>query len=385
MVGLVAAIALAVIVAASVVVLSVFNGYGDLLIEGSSPFDPDLLIKPREGQFASFEEQEVKQALAKEAIAWTTPFIYSEGMLSVAGAFQPAKLIGVTATYSQQQSLEEILYKGHLGIEGAEVTMGSELYMALALPEEGASLTLVMPHRTRKINPLLPHTSLVSRQLQVAGVVHSNNEQYNHALFLSIDTLRSCLDLPKNSSSALGIYLHTESLPHINTLQKELQKQLGKTYRVLDRYQQQPELVKLVSIEKWFTYCILAFILFLAGFNVICSSTLLLIEKERDRFLFHALGAYPSTVRKIFVGHSLAISLIGAFVGMALGIVLCLLQQRFGFATFSLGTTAIPYPSKLLVQDLFPIFALVLILSFIAAWIPARLLIKSHPQSIHLS
>lgn len=384
-VSLVATVAIAVIVTASVVVLSVFNGYGDILIDGSSPFDADLLIKPSKGQFVSLEDESIKKSLEHDAIAWIAPFVYGEGMLTSKGTFLPAKLIGVPYGYTEQNGLKKLLYKGSLKAEGTATTLGSELYMALALPEEGDTLTLVLPHRTRKINPLLPYASLINRDLHVAGVIHSNNERYNHTLFLSIDTLRACLQLSPNTSSAIGIYLRTAYLPRIKSFQKELQQKLGKEYTIQNRHQQQPELTKLVSIEKWFTYCILAFIMFLAGFNVICSSTLILIEKRRDRFLFHALGASSSTIRKIFIGHSLAISLIGATIGIILGILLCLLQQQFGFATFSIGSNEVAYPVKLFASDLLPIFALVSLLSFIAAWLPARLLIKSHLSIAPLS
>lgn len=146
------------IVTASVVVLSVFNGYGDILIDGSSPFDADLLIKPSKGQFVSLEDESIKEALEHDAIAWIAPFVYGEGMLTSKGTFLPAKLIGVPQGYTEQNGLK-LLYKGSLKAEGTATTLGSELYMALALPEEGDTLTLVLPHRTRKINPYfrMPH------------------------------------------------------------------------------------------------------------------------------------------------------------------------------------------------------------------------------------
>ena len=107
-VSLVATVAIAVIVTASVVVLSVFNGYGDILIDGSSPFDADLLIKPSKGQFVSLEDESIKKSLEHDAIAWIAPFVYGEGMLTSKGTFLPAKLIGVPYGYTEQNGLKKI-------------------------------------------------------------------------------------------------------------------------------------------------------------------------------------------------------------------------------------------------------------------------------------
>lgn len=387
LVGLIATVAISLIVAASIVILSVFNGYGELLIKGASVFDADLLIKPQQGQYSTFEGQSIKEILKNDAITWYAPILYGEGLISsYNGQFCPAKFLGIDSLFSIKKNLDTLLYKGVFDITKDNVSIGSELYMELTLPREADTLTLIQPRRTKKINPLAPYTSLQQKDFLLAGVIHSNNEQYNRTLFLSRKNLRSMLELSPKQASALAIYLTKEAKERLPKIKKEWQNKLSQQgYIIKDQYEQQPELTKLVSMEKWFSYAILVFIMILATFNVICSSSLLILEKQRDRFLFSSLGASLGSIRKIFLGHTGGITFIGVLVGAILGILLCILQQTYGFATYSIGTTAVPYPIKILWSDLISIVGMLLLLSFIATWLPSRFLIsKKKSLPLHL-
>lgn len=385
LVTIIATIAIAIIVAASVIILSVFNGFGNLLINDSSPFDSELVIAPSKGGYSTFSDDLIKQALNNKNIASYTPVLYGEGMAVIGSSFNPAKLYGVTSAFYSGKSFSQSLYWGNFSTAGNRMVMGLELYLSLAMPSENEAVTLILPRRTTKINPLLPLSSLNNTQLTPSGVIRTNTDRYNHALFLSIDTLSNLLELPLHSASFLALSLHNNSPKAVRSTAKQLNALLSPHYKVLDKQAQQPEVTKLIAMEKWFTYCILVFIMALAAFNVICSTSLLIIEKQRDRYLFSAIGLHRTYIRQLFIWQSFGASLLGAFGGVILGIVVCMIQKSTSFLTFGSASGSVPYPVSFHMLDLIPLLGMVIVLCFLASWLPTRAFIRNSSSLEHLS
>lgn len=376
LVTLISAITIAVIVAASVVILSVFNGYGTMLLAGATPFDAELLLRRTDDALFSRDNQGLRKVLALKEVAASSELIYGEAVVAADNSYQAARLIGVDECYTEVNDLKPVMHSGDFDVKNSGLVVGAQLFMALGMPDEKKPLMLLMPRRTEKINPLAPLASLLQARGRVTGVVLSNNEQYNNTLFLSADSLRKLLDLPPTACHAMALKLSDGKRAN-RDIKRMIAREAGEGFVVLDRSEQQAGIVRLVALEKWLTYCILAFITFLAAFNVICSSSLLILEKQRDTRLFSAIGARRKDIRRIFVGHSLGITSLGTVCGLIFGLLLCLLQQSTGLFTFTAGITQQAYPVEISFTDLLPIVAMVLLLGFFAAFLPARALIKN--------
>ena len=111
------------------------------------------------------------------------------------------------------------------------------------------------------------------------------------------------------------------------------------SFTILSQHEQQADAYRIMQIEKWLTFLLVFFILLIASFNAIGALSMLIIDKEAQISTLRNLGADPSLIRRIFTCEGWLITGIGAVVGLILGIILCLLQQHFGFITLGGGDT----------------------------------------------
>ena len=161
----------------------------------------------------------------------------------------------------------------------------------------------------------------------------------------------------------------------ISSAKKQIQEIAGNSYRVLDRYEQQEDTFNIMKIEKLMAYFFLTFILVVACFNIIGSLSMLIIDKQRDAATLRALGARDTLIKRIFLFEGWLISVIGAIVGVALGLLLCLLQQQFGLVSLgqSSGSFVVDaYPVSVHYSDVLLIFITVIIVGFISVLYPVR-------------
>lgn len=177
--------------------------------------------------------------------------------------------------------------------------------------------------------------------------------------------------------SSLELRLKTGS--DLDAVKAEMQKIAGRKYRILDRYEQQEDTFKIMAIEKMIAYIFLTFILVVACFNIIGSLSMLIIDKKDDVVTLRNLGANDKQIARVFLFEGRMISTIGAVIGIALGLLLCLLQQQYGFVKLgsSEGSFIVDaYPVSVHYWDVAVIFVTVIAVGWIAVWYPVRYLSK---------
>ncbi|MGL4492770.1 MAG: ABC transporter permease, partial [Tannerellaceae bacterium] len=195
-----------------------------------------------------------------------------------------------------------------------------------------------------------------------------------------ISMMRSLLDYT-NEVSALELKLTSPA--YIERVKKELQSRLGENYLVKDRHEQQEASFKMMQVEKWMTFLILTFILMIALFNVVSSLSMLILEKKDDVRTLRFMGADDKLISRIFLIEGWMIAGLGALFGVAIGVVLCLLQEHFGFISMgdSSGTFIIDaYPVELEWGDIAFVLATVSSIGFLAAYYPVYYLGKKWLQ-----
>jgi len=176
-----------------------------------------------------------------------------------------------------------------------------------------------------------------------------------------------------------AVELKVKDSGDIAPVKKEIQRILGDQYIVQDRFEQQEASFKMMQVEKWMTFLILTFILAIALFNVVGSLSMLMIEKQEDVSTLRNMGADDSLIRRIFLFEGWMISGFGALIGVLIGVVLCLLQQEFGFIKLGEAAGAFiieAYPVRVVTVDIITVFVTVLTIGFLAAWYPVRYLAK---------
>jgi lipoprotein-releasing system permease protein len=130
-----------------------------------------------------------------------------------------------------------------------------------------------------------------------------------------------------------------------------------------------------MKIEKLIAYIFLTFILMVACFNIIGSLYMLIIDKKDDVVTLRNLGASDKQITQIFLFEGRLISAIGAIFGIAVGLLLCWIQQTYGVISLgsSEGSFVInAYPVSVHPWDVIIVFLTVMAVGFLSVWYPVH-------------
>ncbi len=359
---------------ALVCVLSVFNGFQGIIEGLFSNFDPPLQITATHGK--TFEPDSVRQVLSLDEVEAYCEVIQDNALVRYGDKQQPIQIKGVPAHYRQINHIDSILIDGKFVLDDKYVptavagiglvrTLGASVHFV-------EPMWLYVPKRQSRVNMMQPDKAFYREFIYLSGVFMVQQEKYDHALMLvPLDLARKLYEYP---SAVTAIELKLKDGCDEASVQATMQQMLGDAYQVKNRYEQQAEFYSMLQVEKWVTYLILSFILVIAVFNVIGSLSMLMIDKRQDVQVLQSLGATDAAIRRIFLLEGWMISVVGAIVGVLLGLVLCLLQQHFGLISLGSGEGFIiaDYPVQVQAMDVVLIVCTVVLFGFLAAFYPSK-------------
>lgn len=366
---------------AMICTLSVFNGFKGLTTTLFSVFDPDLKITPVEGKVFDPTTANMERICALPGVELCCGVLQENALVRYGGRQEIAVLKGVDSMFHHLVQIDTVIIDGRFILSEDEFSyavMGIGLASSLGVNAAFAyPAEIYMPKREATVNAANPSSSFQVEYAHVGGVYHINQPVYDEGFMLvPIELLRSMLNYEKEVS-ALELKLIPDT--DVALVKKEITNLIGHGFVVKDRYEQQEASFKMVQIEKWVSYLMLCFILILALFNVLGSLAILMIEKEADVSKLRSMGADNRLINKIFLFEGWMISLLGAIIGVVIGLLLCFLQQHFGF--ISLGETAgtfivDAYPVEVDWWDVLLVFLTVVTIGFIAVLYPVHYLGK---------
>ena len=366
---------------AMICALSVFNGFKGLTTTFFSVFDPDLKITPVEGKVFDPTTAEMRRIYELPGVQSCCGVLQENALVSYGDRQEISVLKGVDSSFHHLVQIDKAIIDGqfvlndgdfYCGVLGIGLASSLGVNAAFARP-----LELYMPIRDRQINLANPSTSLAVEYVLIRGVYHINQPVYDDGfMFVPISLMRSMLNYEKEVSA-----LELKLVPEVNetSVKKQISSIIGNGFVVKDRYEQQEASFKMVQIEKWVTYLMLCFILVLALFNVLGSLAILMIEKEEDVSNLRGMGADNRLINRVFLFQGWMISLLGAVIGVVIGIFLCFLQQNFGFIKLGENAGAFivdAYPVKIEWVDVLIVFVTVVTVGFIAVLYPVHYLGK---------
>ncbi|MBQ7438790.1 MAG: ABC transporter permease [Paludibacteraceae bacterium] len=373
----ISAVAVGVVTAAMICVLSVMNGFGALVEHMFSEFDPALMIVPTTGQTLRTDTEPIASLYAREDIEAVSMQLEQTALIRYKDHQLPARVMGVDDLFTRTANIDSIITDGFYSVwDGAfdRAVLGRGLAAQIGINAHfTGALHLYAPERTEKINMLRPDKSLRHEHAFIAGTFAVNQVEYDDQLILvSLPLAQRLFDYDEHTATALRI--HPKEGVKISNLKSQIAYLLGQEYRVLDRYEQQQDFFRILRIEKLLTILLLVFILIIASFNIIGSLSMLIIDKSEDIRILSHMGADESTIRRVFLLEGWFISSLGTICGLAAGVLLCLGQQHFGWLTLGNGAEYIisAYPVQVLWWDVLLVAAIVLALGFAAAYYPSR-------------
>lgn len=335
--------------AALIIVLSVFNGFEELVLSMFNRFNAELLVEPVKGKTFKLDEFPTADIQSLNAIQYLEPALEENVLIRYRDKQNIVRMKGVEPDYTAMNRLDTAIVQGDFILqEGrlcyAVIGYGIAYNLQVLLSDFQNPLHFYVPDKNKKLSTNLQNNFKMAR-LFPSGFFSLRTDYDEKYVFVPLSFAQELLDLPESASHIeIGIQQGFDA----DEVKKELIVLLGPNFSIKTRAEQQTFLLKMMRTERWAIFLILSFILLIAAFNVIGSLSMLIIDKTKDIFTLHALGANRSFILGVFAWEGLFISMVGGLIGLFIGGTIAGLQQNYGFISLGGGGN--------FVVDAYPVF-----------------------------
>lgn len=365
---------------ALIIVLSVFNGFDSLIKSMFSNFDPDIKITPAQGKVFDPQTDTLRRISQLSYVDCVCETLEENVLLEYDKHMQPATLKGVSEQYSRLTGIDTTIISGEFVLDNGRRQMavlgaGLAYYLSVNVNFIG-SIRIYVPKRNGRIS-MNPERAFSNSYIFPSGIFAIQQEIDNRYMIVPIDFARNLLDY---STQVSALELKLKPGTDRDRARDEISAIVGSDYVVRTQYQQHEMLYKVMKSEKFAIFLILTFILIIGSFNMIGSLSMLIIDKKNDIATLNSLGFDRKGIQRIFIYEGWIISIGGAILGLLLGLLVCWLQQTYGFLKLdSMGTFVVSnYPVKIVWTDLMLALATVVVIGLLASWYPNRLFTKRY-------
>ena len=364
--------AIAIGTAALLTILSVSNGFSEIVNGLYSDFYADLRVVPKSSKFVQLSQNQLNAVRQIPGVHYATGIVENKAIL-VHNENQTVVFVkGVDSNYIHINKVNQYLKRGVFEVGSLDspklvLGIGVEENLLLFNTDLGASMELIAVGRSGKALKSIDQLNhLVAKQSGAFSVQQEFDVQY---VFTSNQFAQYLFDLDSNQYSGIELSI---DLAKEKTIVAAIQNLLGPSFSVQNKYQQNADLYKIMQIEKWIIFAILALIMVVASFNLVGALTMLVLEKQKDIQVLQALGANKKMVRRIFLTEGLLLSMLGSGIGMLLAYGLAWVQLTYHLIPLEGGSFLIDYyPVAIKAEDFFLVTGTVLVIAILASWIPA--------------
>ncbi|MFA5971241.1 MAG: FtsX-like permease family protein [Lentimicrobiaceae bacterium] len=369
-------VGVAVGTAALIIVLSVFNGFESVVVSLFSVFDPDIKITVVEGKTFHQNEIDADKIRAIPGVIKYTEVVEENALLYYKKQQFLATIKGVDSLYQVNSPISDsLLVTGEMMLQKDSLDFaipgyGIAYFLNLDMKAPDNLISVYIPKRKGSITGL-PQESFRSEFIRPIAIFSVQQDFDDKYMLVPLRFARRLLDY---TDEVTGIEIRLAKGADAGNIQKQIASIAGPKFRIQNRFQQQEVLYKIMKSEKWAVFLILTFILIVASFNVIGSLTMLILDKRKDIGILRSLGAKDATIKQIFFIEGLLISLSGAFTGLLLGFLVCVVQEKFGLIKLQGDGSFIisAYPVKMIAIDFLYVFFTIVLIGTAAAWLPVK-------------
>lgn len=359
--------------AAMVIVLAAFAGLDNLVRSFYTTFDPDIKIIPAEGKFKQWTESDSLTLASFDEVVTSSKIIEDKALFRFRDREYIAQIKGVEENYNQVSDIESALYKGTFippNAESPTAVLGSGVaaYLGISSLQSVSSFNVYVP-KTGSFNRLNPMGNVSFKSLYPVGIFEIQPELDSKYVFTNINFARSLFG---TDSAISGVELKLQPDSDLGDFKEDLQSALGSEWQVLDRDDLQVAIFKVLKSEGLITYLVLTFILLVASFGILSSVNILILEKKKDLLTLWSMGASEKLLRRIFMAEGLLVSLGGGLIGLAIGVIVVVLQDQYGLVSMGNGYLVDYYPVELRFSDLLQVLITILAVGFSISWLAVR-------------
>ena len=370
--------------AALIIILSVFNGFEQMVLKMFNTITPQIIIQPAKGKVFDPKTAYFNELRGDKSVYSFTEVLAENALVRYDDKQTPAMIKGVSDDFLKNKSLDTIMVEGTFVLENKiaqpQAVLGSALQAFLSVnpSDPFQQLQIYSPKKGRSGNSGNPLDDFTMLNISPAGIFEVQQD-FDNLLIVPISFARELLGEEKKVSAIeINLQVNVEA----EKLKEQIAATLGENYVVKNRVQQNQALYNVLSSEKWMVYIILTFILIIAIFNIIGSLTMLVIDKQKDIAVLSSLGAGKRLIKRIFLAEGMMITLIGCIFGLIIGLTFSALQQQYGWvkmgdANFIFSNA---YPIAIKWKDILLVFVTVIFFSFIAASLASNLSVKKIGQ-----
>ena len=379
-ISIISMVGVAVATMALVIVLSVFNGFHDLVASFFTNFDPQLEVVPVKGKVAAADDAVFMNIRQLPEVDMVSECVQDQALAFYNGQQAMVNIMGVDDNFARMTRIQKILYgDGDFSLQAANLEYGVPGIRLAQTLGMGARwdgfLKIYAPQREGQLTDMAsPADGFVTDSLISPGVVFAVNQaKYDRDYLITSIAFARRLFFRQGMVSKLMLKLKPGT--DLDAAKRKIKNLAEGRFNVLDRFEQHADTFRIMQVEKVLAYLFLSFILVVACFNIIGSLSMLIIEKKKDVQTLRNLGATDRTLTRVFLFEGRMISALGAVVGILLGLLLCWLQQEFGLVPMgdSSGTFVVnAYPVSVHYSDVLIVFITVLAVGWAAAWYPVR-------------
>lgn len=372
----ISAVGMAIGTAALIIILSIYNGFDELVKSTLSNVEPDILITPAKGK-VFIPEGEAFDLIRKNPLIGEYSHVLQENVFVDYDGHQGiAKAKGVDSAFEAESPLAEHITNGEFSLHKGQLpqmVVGAGLAYKMGMnPAFLASAELYFPIRDRNFSLANPAASIETVRMRPSGIFSVNQQIDDDLMIVPIEEMRKLLGYEEEVSGVEIRLAEGSTAKDIRSAIKHIQKELGPEFKVLDRFRQNPSLYKMMRYEKAAIYLILIFVIIIIALNIFGSITMLIIEKKDDIETYRSLGATDQMLRRTFTLEGWLISLLGLAAGLVVGIGFSLAQQHFGFIKMPGSFLVNAYPVILQWQDVLATIIGVALIGYIIALLPVR-------------
>ena len=372
----ISAVGMAIGTAALIIILSIYNGFDELVKSTLSNVEPDILITPAKGKVFIPEGEAFDRIKANPMIGEYDLILQENVFVDYDGHQGIAKAKGVDSAFEAESPLAEHITNGEFSLHKGQLpqmVVGAGLAYKMGMnPAFLASAELYFPIRDRNFSLANPAASIETVRMRPSGIFSVNQQIDDDLMIVPIEEMRKLLGYEEEVSGVEIRLAEGSTAKDIRSAIKHIQKELGPEFKVLDRFRQNPSLYKMMRYEKAAIFLILIFVIIIIALNIFGSITMLIIEKKDDIETYRSLGATDKMLRHTFTLEGWLISLLGLAAGLVVGIGFSLAQQHFGFIKMPGSFLVSAYPVILQWQDVLATIAGVALIGYIIALLPVR-------------
>ncbi|MBQ1409619.1 MAG: ABC transporter permease [Bacteroidales bacterium] len=372
-------IGIAVSTIALVVVMSVYNGIGELTQSLFNVFDPELLIEPAEGK--SFRTSDIDYAglTQTDGVNVVSQIVEENAWITLRQAEAIVQLRGVDETYGKATGLDTMILEGDYTLTPYTTTpytttpilLGWNIMVRLGVNSmTNVPLAVHIPKRGTTSLGFTIDEAFNNGYAYPAGTFRIQEEIDNLYTVTDIDFVRQLMGYTPDEVTALAVTLAKSA--NIDKVKRELRHKLGDRFTVKDRYEQKPLYYKIFRSERLGVFLILSLIVLISTLNIIASLSLLIINKSKDIATLRAIGMTRRDLQRTFFTEGVMIAIVGVVAGLLLGFVICLLQQHFGIVKLGANAIVDAFPVSMRLVDFIATLGIVTLISSLVVWLTVK-------------